>query len=192
MVRVNGTATGQTKSSNAVNLNVMIKSVTVQTEVHKTKSTERDVIFRYVDLISLILFLCCCCLPFQSNIYVECSCQPSSSVPLRAPVAAEKVAYKTTSRLGTHCVFNEHLAFARLPDLQGTLTIDVREKPTFDEGISIGVAVVPLATTPTTTTTKGSAASDLTAVVQSSIVGHDGVAETVTIIYSLSTSTVSS
>ena len=34
VVRVNsGTAAGQTKSSNAVNLDVMIKSVTVQTEV---------------------------------------------------------------------------------------------------------------------------------------------------------------
>jgi len=161
VVRENGTAIGgQTKSSNAINLNVMIKSVTVQTE---------------------------------RNIYVECSCQPPSSIPLRAPVAAEKVAYKTTSRLGTHCVFNEHLAFARLPDLHGSLTIDVREKPTFDEGISIGMAVVPLATTSTTTiTTKGGSSPDLTAVVKSSILGHDGVAEIVTIIYSLSTSTTSS
>ena len=149
-------------------------------------------IFKYVVLIIYIL------LPFhylpthvpkQRNIYVECSCQPSSSPPLRAPVAAEKVAYKTTSRLGTHCVFNEHLAFARLPDLQGSLTIDIREKPTFDEGISIGVAVVPLLVQQTTNKV---ASSDLTAVVQSSIIGHDGIAESITITYSLSTATISS
>ena len=106
-------------------------------------------------------------------------------------MAAEKVAYKTSSRLGTHCVFNEQLAFARLPDLQGSLTIDVREKPTFDEGISIGVAVVSLATAPVPSTT-GKGSSDLTAVVQSSLLGKDGVAETVTITYALTTSTVSS
>ena len=79
----------------------------------------------------------------ERNIYVECSCQPPASGRTRA--ATEKLAYKTSARLGTHCAFNERLTFMRLPDVQGSLTIDVREKPTFEEGKSIGKAVVALA-----------------------------------------------
>lgn len=79
----------------------------------------------------------------ERNIYVECSCQPPSSGRSRA--ATEKLAYKTSARLGTHCAFNERLTFMRLPDVQGSLTIDVREKPTFEEAKSIGKAVVALA-----------------------------------------------
>ena len=79
----------------------------------------------------------------ERNIYVECSCQPPASGRSRA--ATEKLAYKTSSRLGAHCAFSERLTFMRLPDVLGSLTIDVREKPTFEEGSSIGKAVVALA-----------------------------------------------
>ena len=104
----------------------------------------------------------------ERNIYVECSCQPPASGRSRA--ATEKLAYKTSSRLGVHCAFNERLTFMRLPDVLGTMMIDVREKPTFEEGASIGKAVVALA---------GLLEGDQTVQVDA------GGGETVTITYSL-------
>ena len=109
----------------------------------------------------------------ERNIYVECSCQPPASGRSRA--ATEKLAYKTSSRLGVHCAFNERLTFMRLPDVLGSLTIDVREKPTFEEGASIGKAYVALAE---------SLEGDQTVRVEA------GEGETVTIVYSLTVEAV--
>ena len=46
--------------------------------------------------------------------------------------------YKTTPILGTHAVFNQDLKFLPLTALDGYLLIDIREKPTFDDGFSVG------------------------------------------------------
>jgi hypothetical protein len=40
--------------------------------------------------------------------------------------------------LGKHATFNQELKFLPVPFLDGTMVIDAREKPTFEEGFSLG------------------------------------------------------
>ena len=72
---------------------------------------------------------------FQRNIFVECCSFPPDS---RARSGAEGVIYKTIPVLGSHGVFNHEMSFSPIPAIDGFLTIDVREKPTFEEGSSVG------------------------------------------------------
>ena len=57
----------------------------------------------------------------------------------------EGVLYKTTPILGAHAVFNQDLKFLPLPSLDGFLMVDVREKPTFEDGCSVGKLKISVA-----------------------------------------------
>ena len=54
--------------------------------------------------------------------------------------------YRTTPMFGTTVHFNQEFKFIPLPSLGGFLVFDVREKPTFEEGSSLGILNIPVAT----------------------------------------------
>ena len=79
----------------------------------------------------------------QRNVFIECSTQLPE---LRARPGVEGVICKTTPVLGTHAVFNQQFIFTPLISMDGFLTIDVKEKPTFEEGFSLGKIKILLST----------------------------------------------
>ena len=78
----------------------------------------------------------------QRNIFVECSCHPSER---RLRHGMEGVIYKTTSMLGTVIAFEQTIKFVPLSSVDGMLTIDIRNKPTFETVSSVGSFSVPIA-----------------------------------------------
>ena len=45
---------------------------------------------------------------------------------------------------GTTIHFNQEFRFLPLPSLEGFLVFDVRDKPTFEEGSSLGILNIPI------------------------------------------------
>ena len=45
---------------------------------------------------------------------------------------------------GTTVHFNQEFKFLPLPSLNGFLVFDVREKPTFEDGLSLGLLNIPI------------------------------------------------
>ena len=80
-------------------------------------------------------------LPTEKNVYVECTVLPKVG---RSAEGIEGTCYKTNKVLGRTCVFNHSTTFLPLPVLDGILHIDVCEKPTFSEALSLGTADISL------------------------------------------------
>lgn len=80
-------------------------------------------------------------IPTEKNIYVECTVLPKVG---RTAEGIEGTCYKTNKILGKTCVFNHYNTFLPLPVLDGILHIDVCEKPTFTEALSLGTTDISL------------------------------------------------
>lgn len=78
----------------------------------------------------------------QRNIFIECSCHPSER---RLRHGMEGVIYKTTPMVGTVISFEQTITFVPLSSLDGMLTIDIRNKPTFESVSSVGSFSIPIA-----------------------------------------------
>lgn len=57
----------------------------------------------------------------------------------------EGVIYKTTPMVGTVISFEQTIKFVPLSSLDGMLTIDIRNKPTFESVSSVGSFSIPIA-----------------------------------------------
>ena len=80
--------------------------------------------------------------PKERNLYVEATVLPC---PGRPREGIEGVACKTNKMMGsTYCAFNQTITFVPLTALDGTLKLDILDKPTFAEVESIGTAKVSL------------------------------------------------
>jgi len=79
--------------------------------------------------------------PAEKNIYVECTVLPKGG---RAAEGIEGTCYKTNKILGKTCVFNHSNTFLPLPVLDGVLHLDLCEKPTFSEAVSLGSTDISL------------------------------------------------
>jgi receptor expression-enhancing protein 5/6 len=77
----------------------------------------------------------------ESNIYVEGTILPKDG---RKCEGIEGTCYKTNKILGKSCVIDHTMTFLPLNALDGTLKLEILEKPTFTEAISLGTGEISL------------------------------------------------